>query len=267
MRTRDSIVVYLLALVIALPAGWITLDVGLALLLPIAARICPRLYAPYLDVDLNAMGNFWLDPVRGVDADIPTQFRSLDGQRVVMTCFVYQPRPGRTPAVAQLVYGALHKRGPPRIQERVLTVVPSGQNVSNYPISDLVRAYGVLHVGVMRDADGGITSVYRLDLHRVESFDAQSSLQQIGTDPRDTLGRAFWPTVWTLTLLELLLFRAGFLRFQRAIHRRERAREGRCPVCGYDLRASGERCPECGAHRFAWVAFSGRGLTSSWCWA
>jgi hypothetical protein len=46
---------------------------------------------------------------------------------------------------------------------------------------------------------------------------------------------AVLPAVWVVSLL---------WRRHRSSRRR---RAGRCPACGYDLRASPDRCPECGA--------------------
>ena len=47
----------------------------------------------------------------------------------------------------------------------------------------------------------------------------------------------------TAAMPVLWLYRAR----RRQIIRSARRREGRCPECGYDLRASSDRCPECGA--------------------
>jgi hypothetical protein len=49
---------------------------------------------------------------------------------------------------------------------------------------------------------------------------------------------------WVLALLFAML--SAFC-FRSAVRSRRRHREGRCPACGYDVRATPDRCPECGA--------------------
>ena len=51
---------------------------------------------------------------------------------------------------------------------------------------------------------------------------------------------------WSLVSAFALLPSIATFRQVRVARRRRRARLGRCVACGYDLRATPERCPDCG---------------------
>jgi hypothetical protein len=61
---------------------------------------------------------------------------------------------------------------------------------------------------------------------------------------RPNLTRTWVVPHWFLCVLLALAPLARLRAFYRA---RSRRRQGRCPACGYDLRATPGRCPECGA--------------------
>jgi hypothetical protein len=55
-----------------------------------------------------------------------------------------------------------------------------------------------------------------------------------------------WFPHWFLALLFAIL---PALHLRATIRSRRRHRIGHCPTCGYDLRATPQRCPECGTER------------------
>jgi hypothetical protein len=67
-------------------------------------------------------------------------------------------------------------------------------------------------------------------------------------DPQTFYGRAhvlvfpYWAFILVLTVPLMMALRSEY----RSLVRNRRLRDGLCINCGYDLRASPERCPECG---------------------
>lgn len=59
--------------------------------------------------------------------------------------------------------------------------------------------------------------------------------------------RALTPILCGVILIVLTSVAINFRRLLQRDQKIIRKREGRCQHCGYDLRASSDRCPECGS--------------------
>jgi hypothetical protein len=86
--------------------------------------------------------------------------------------------------------------------------------------------------------------LWGLKIQRLEfvALDAQGTVQDRGGQFAEFTVSYLWALALTI-LLPLL-----WLLVRHRTRRSRRAR-GLCPACGYDLRATPERCPECGTIR------------------
>jgi hypothetical protein len=119
-------------------------------------------------VDLKAMSVFPFNQEQGTDAEIPPEFRALDGKRVMLIGEQYIGGSARgRQSEFDLVYSITKCcfSGPPQVQHFVKCTPMPGKKIGTH--SGLVKAVGILHVGVQK-MDGRIASVYRLDVESLE---------------------------------------------------------------------------------------------------
>jgi hypothetical protein len=121
--------------------------------LALAAVLLLVFFDPYVErryqrVDLKALGFFNFDQRFGTIEDVPAQVRLLDGQRVQVEGFMWDPTLSIRTRRFQLVYDFKEHR-PPLVQDRIFAITPWSDPARCIP--DLIRISGVLHVQVKRN--------------------------------------------------------------------------------------------------------------------
>jgi len=125
-------------------------------------------FGKYWEVDLKAMSTFDMDQVNATTADIPKQWRDLEGKKVVLTGEMWAPRDNGKGLLTyfQLVDPSkLHFDGPcapPLAQWFVDCNVVKGAQVEY--LEGKVQVSGTIHIRIDKDKRGVIKSIYHVDV-------------------------------------------------------------------------------------------------------
>ena len=142
------------------------------------------------------------------------------------------------------VYGVVHGEDDPAIARVATVVSTAGVIILSRSTVTYTNPNGAASAGFLRRTLSGRKSVpvpsgpWRFDF-------PLPGIHHWGTARPDRTSDEWFVTVpyWLVAALAAVL---PAWRFRRAWLRRRRAVPGVCRACGYDLRASSGRCPECG---------------------
>jgi hypothetical protein len=132
-----------------------------------------------------------------------------------------------------------------------LVILKGRVSINNYPQwwADFQQSLG--QVNEWREKSGREHELRRLEraLTDYEIGQLKWAMERTPIEPRMMPTRAKWShgTRAAFPVAIALFTIPPILKLRRVRRRNQRLFAGQCVECGYDLRASGERCPECGS--------------------
>ena len=129
----------------------------------------------YKEIDLKAMSSFDMDQMNATMEDIPSKWRSLEGEKVLAIGEMWAPHSADDSEKLdyfQLVYSKTKCcfSGPPLAQHFVDAYVNKGKHVYYYDVP--VKVWGTEHTVIRKDPQTGvIKSIYRFDVDKVQPID------------------------------------------------------------------------------------------------